>query len=1340
MERKSLLLSLILLLFISLSQGQEFIHMEELVGFGLAKENNGVAVADYDLDGDLDVYVVAVATDEANSDITKSKLFENNGNGTFSNVTEQSGIVDLLYYEEIVGDFHGYDGLEGYKYGASWGDFDNDGDPDLFLTHQSKVQLFENNGDKTFSEITEDAGFEQYNQCANSGATWFDYNNDGFLDIYIASWGFCEGNSFFENNGDGTFTNVSDIFTFDDVPVLYSYIPFPFDFNDDGWMDLYVTNDLNGKNQLFLNQNGESFIDVAEEYGVANIAYDMGIAFSDYDMDEDFDFFITAVDENFMFTKQETLPYTEDAEDLNVGDTGWSWGCNFSDFDLDGDEDLFVVNGFMPPIRTPEKNVYFESMYNEGTVGFRPNPDVGLNELTISVDALDFDFDLDGDLDLFVTNSDEQSYFYSNRLITTDNIDTHNYKWLKVSLEGTISNRSAIGTTLTLTTADEVYKRYYNGVGFLGQSNKPVHFGIPQNEEIISLVVNWPSGLEESFETINEKTHIKITESEGIEVIDEAPADIPTGCTDPSACNFDPDAVENDGSCNYLPTTSISGPTSSAYYAVETYSYALPSGSTITWMVDGGDIVSEYNTPTIDVKWSLAEEGLVSALIENSDCSSLPVELEVQLGEANVDEQISIARIWNEALLFCIRHDFARPTIHARNLFHISAAMYDVWAVFHNTKQYLIGKELNGFSSELETFPFNEDELDSEIRKAISYASYRLLMHRFQNAPKWDVIQPRLNHLMAELGYDTGFTNTDYTDGNSAALGNYIAQMYIQYGLSDGSRESTGYDNAHYETVNPPLAPTLPGNPNIEFPNRWQTLSLDTYIDQSGNIIEGSTIPFLSPGWGDVFSFALTDADLVIYTREDGEYNVFHDPSAPPLLDENNPESTENYLWNFALVSVWSSHLDPTDGVLWDISPKSIGNLEISSLPTNYSDYSDFYDIINGGVQDQGYSVNPVTNQPYEEQIVPRGDYTRVLAEFWADGPDSETPPGHWFSILNGVSDHPLSEHKLQGDGPELDPLEWDVKAYFALGGAVHDVSVSTWGIKSWYDYIRPISAIRYMADQGQSTNPDLPNYHPHGVPLIDGYIEIVEEDEPIAGLENEHTGKIKILAWRGHSYIADTETDEAGVGWILAENWWPYQRPSFVTPPFAGYVSGHSTYSRAAAEVLTALTGDAYFPGGMGEFMARKNEFLVFEDGPSTDVILQWAKYRDAADQCSLSRIWGGIHPPVDDINGRFIGKQIGIDAFEKALTYFVPKETEVEEPKMVLYPNPTQSTGGIKVTSTNEKLLFSLYNIQGQPVAIEQDFIPGSRETSITFENLGPGIYFLVTQQGHEWKIVVK
>jgi hypothetical protein len=181
-----------------------------------------------------------------------------------------------------------------------------------------------------------------------------------------------------------------------------------------------------------------------------------------------------------------------------------------------------------------------------------------------------------------------------------------------------------------------------------------------------------------------------------------------------------------------------------------------------------------------------------------------------------------------------------------------------------------------------------------------------------------------------------------------------------------------------------------------------------------------------------------------------------------------------------------------------------------------------------------------------------------------------------------------------------------------------------------------------------------LPHYHPKGLPLDPGYIELVGPNDALVGNNKENLNKIKVKAWRGSKYIANVKTDLAGVDWVLAEHWLPYQRPSFVTPPFAGYVSGHSTYSRAAAEVLTALSGDPFFPGGMSDFPVKKNAYLVFESGPSVDLTLQWATYRDASDQCSLSRIWGGIHPPMDDIAGRLIGKKIGVQAVDFAETYF--------------------------------------------------------------------------------------
>ncbi|MDP6615962.1 MAG: hypothetical protein QF790_02200, partial [Gammaproteobacteria bacterium] len=400
--------------------------------------------------------------------------------------------------------------------------------------------------------------------------------------------------------------------------------------------------------------------------------------------------------------------------------------------------------------------------------------------------------------------------------------------------------------------------------------------------------------------------------------------------------------------------------------------------------------------------------------------------------------------------------------------------------------------------------------------------------------------------------------------------------------------------------------------------------------------------------------YPLTDAVKTTYNRDGFDYDVYYDPGLPPTFEG---PLADLYKWGFSLVSVWSSHLDPSDGVMIDISPATIGspdNVLASYYPATFDDYDGFYNLFDGGDASTGYLMNPVTGAPYAPQMVPRGDYARVLAEFWADGPDSETPPGHWFVITNEVNDHPLLDKRLEGAGRILGPLEWDIKVYFALGGTMHDAAIAAWGIKGYYDYIRPLSAIRGMADLGQSSEPLGDSYSAGGIPLYDGFIELVESGDPLAGAGDEHVGKIKILAWKGPLFVGDPDTDTAGVDWILAERWWPYQRPSFVTPPFAGYVSGHSTYSRAAAEMLTAFTGSEYFPGGMSGFEVTANEFLVFEDGPSVDMTLEWATYRDASDQCSLSRIWGGIHPPADDIPGRLIGREIGPAAYTLAKSYF--------------------------------------------------------------------------------------
>jgi hypothetical protein len=285
------------------------------------------------------------------------------------------------------------------------------------------------------------------------------------------------------------------------------------------------------------------------------------------------------------------------------------------------------------------------------------------------------------------------------------------------------------------------------------------------------------------------------------------------------------------------------------------------------------------------------------------------------------------------------------------------------------------------------------------------------------------------------------------------------------------------------------------------------------------------------------------------------------------------------------------------------------------------------------------------------------------------------------------------------------------------------------------------------MADRGQSSDPALPRYDAGGITLVDGYVELVQIGDPLAGPGNRNVNKIKIKAWRGPNFIQNPAVDVAGVDWILAENWWPYQRPTFVTPPFAGYISGHSTFSRAAAVIMTQLTGDAFFPGGMGEFVANQNEFLVFEEGPSVNVVLQWATYEDASDQTSLSRIWGGIHPPIDDIPGRRIGARIGNDVFAMAERYFHGETPSATTAPLAIQltqnrPNPFNPATSIRYSVTQQTdVTLDVYSATGRLVRrlVERQVTPGTRVATWDGTNhdgvpMPSGIYFCQLRGGSE------
>jgi uncharacterized protein DUF6851 len=572
----------------------------------------------------------------------------------------------------------------------------------------------------------------------------------------------------------------------------------------------------------------------------------------------------------------------------------------------------------------------------------------------------------------------------------------------------------------------------------------------------------------------------------------------------------------------------------------------------------------------------------------------------------------SAARRWDEALLDAIRRALPNPPVHARNLFHTSVAMWDAWAAYDPIATGHIVREKH-----------TAVDVDAARSEAISYAAYRVLSARFIKAVGGSESLSEFDDLMDGLCYPIA---TDTTTGDSpAAIGNRIAAAVLAAGKVDGSNEAGGYAAPDYQPVNPPLVVNRTGASPVD-PNRWQPLQLEKMISQNGIPVTNGTQQAIGPHWGHVTGFALPPA---------GADGTPIDPGPPPRLGD--PATDQAYKDQAVEVIRDSSRLDPAGAPTIDVSPASRGG---NSLGRN---------------DGTGHPLNPATGQPYAAEPVNAGDFYRVMTEFWADGPKSETPPGHWNVLANLVSDELAPNLRIGGAGPVLGRLEWDVKLYLAVNGAVHDAAIAAWGLKGRYDSVRPITMIRYMGGLGQSSNPAGPAWHADGLPLVDGLIEVVTKESSAAGGRHaalaDSVGKVAIKAWGG--IPADPKTQTTGAVWMLAGDWIPYQLPTFVTPSFQGYASGHSTFSRAAAEVMTAFTGSEYFPGGLSGYTIEPGS-LKNELGPSGPVRLEWATYFDAADQAGQSRLYGGIHIEADDLTGRVVGSECGKDAWVLAQKLF--------------------------------------------------------------------------------------
>ncbi|MEA2547307.1 MAG: hypothetical protein QOI09_2580 [Chloroflexota bacterium] len=572
----------------------------------------------------------------------------------------------------------------------------------------------------------------------------------------------------------------------------------------------------------------------------------------------------------------------------------------------------------------------------------------------------------------------------------------------------------------------------------------------------------------------------------------------------------------------------------------------------------------------------------------------------------------SVARRWDESLLDAIRRALPNPPVHARNLFHTSVAMWDAWATYDPTA-----------SGDLFTEKHTASDVAAARNEAISYAAYRVLSARYIKAVGGSDSLSEFDDLMDSLCYPVATTTTE---GDSpAAIGNRIAAAVLAAGKTDGSNEANGYAAPDYKPVNPPLVVNKTGTTLID-PNRWQPLQLEHMISQNGIPITNGVQQAIGPQWGHVTGFALPAG---------GDAGTPIDPGPPPRLGD--PATDQAYKDQAVEVIRDSSELDPAQGVTIDVSPGARGGNTL------------------GANDGHGHPVNPATGKPYDPEVVNLGDFGRVMTEFWADGPKSETPPGHWNVLANLVSDELAPNLKIGGSGPVVGRLEWDVKLYLAVNGAVHDAAIAAWGLKGHYDSVRPISMIRYMGGLGQSSDPKGLSYNKEGLPLVPGLIEVITKESSAPGQRHAplaaSVGKIAIKAWGG--VPKDPKTQTSGAVWMLAGDWVPYQLPTFVTPSFQGYASGHSTFSRAAAEVMTGFTGSEYFPGGVSGYTIQPGS-LKDEKGPTAAIRLEWATYYDAADQAGQSRLFGGIHIQADDFNGRIIGSQCGKEAWALAQQYY--------------------------------------------------------------------------------------
>ena len=515
--------------------GIEFAHNSGAYGGKLLPETlgSGCAFLDYDADGWQDILLVnSMDWPGHKRRRTTLKLYRNNRNGTFTDVTKEAGLD-----------------VELYGMGVAVGDYNNDGFPDIFITCVGQSSLFRNSGKGTFRDVTKAAGLFNKHGFSTS-AVWFDYDRDGLLDLFVCNYvrwsadhdvfcsldgkhkSYCTPEAYrgdtcwlFHNRGDGTFedvTSTSGIFDTSSKSLGVAML----DYDQDGWPDLFVANDTQ-PNKLYRNLRNGKFKDVAVELGLAfsnegKARAGMGVDIADFDNSGKPGIVITNFDNEMLgLYRSNGKSFDDVAMQTGLGPASRNtlgFGCVFFDADLNGRIDLAVANGHIDDtVRNIRGNVGYaqppQLFLNEGHAKFR---DVatqvggGFAQAKVGRGLAVGDFDGDGDLDLLLTTNNGPAYLYRCEQLAGN-------RSLRLHLVGTKSNRDAIGATVRLYSNGQIQSRYVrSGSSYLSQSELPVTFGMGKQDLVERVVVDWPSGRSEEFAKLSSGKSYQIIEHKGI--------------------------------------------------------------------------------------------------------------------------------------------------------------------------------------------------------------------------------------------------------------------------------------------------------------------------------------------------------------------------------------------------------------------------------------------------------------------------------------------------------------------------------------------------------------------------------------------------------------------------------------------------------------------------------------------------------------------------------------------------------------------------------------------------------------------------------------------------------